>query len=137
MLSGNRYGSAPLEVDPCGWLEFAHVAVPEGQSRPGRNTNLATDLYVVIAKITGTVWGGLAAGLGAFVVLVLLWHVMPLALRLRVGPERLLPFQREECTIKARDQTSSPRSRSGSRIGQPIKHLHRDGHSGPVCKVVQ
>jgi hypothetical protein len=46
---------------------------------------LATDLYMVIAKITESTWAGLAAGLGTFVVLALLWHVVPLALRHRTG----------------------------------------------------
>src|SRR4051794_1031595 len=49
---------------------------------------LATDLYVVIAKITEATWAGVAAGLGTFVVLALLWHVGPLALRHRTGKKK-------------------------------------------------
>ena len=48
---------------------------------------LATDLYVVIAKIVEATWPGVAAGLGTLVVLALLWHVVPLALRLRAEHE--------------------------------------------------
>jgi Family of unknown function (DUF6328) len=60
---------------------------------------LATDLYVVIAKITEATWAGVAAGLGTFVVLVLLWHVAPLALRLRARSEH-----RSRAPARAHDQ---------------------------------
>jgi arginine exporter protein ArgO len=47
---------------------------------------LAGDIHVVIAKITESMSIGLAAGLAALVTLVGLWHVTPLALRLKHEP---------------------------------------------------
>ena len=46
---------------------------------------LAGDMYVVIAKITDSIPGGVVAGTAAFGVLAGFWYVLPLAARHRAG----------------------------------------------------